>query len=64
LYADGTGCEALGTWVEKSLYGRKYRAIERGTFLVDRAGTIHRIWRKVKVPGHVQQVLEAAKELP
>ena len=60
----GTACEAFGTWVEKSLYGRKYMGIERATFLVDRAGTIHRIWRKVKVPGHAQQVLEAAKELP
>jgi len=61
---DGKGCEAFGTWVEKSLYGRKYMGIERATFLVDRAGTIHRVWRKVKVPGHAQQVLEAAKELP
>lgn len=61
---DGAACEAFGTWVEKSLYGRKYMGIERATFLVDRAGTIYRIWRKVKVPGHAQQVLEAAKELP
>lgn len=61
---DGTACEAFGTWVEKSLYGRKYMGIERATFLVDRAGTINRIWRKVKVPGHAQQVLQAAKELP
>lgn len=61
---DGTACEAFGTWVEKSLYGRKYMGIERATFLVDRTGTIYRIWRKVKVPGHAQQVLQAAKELP
>ena len=61
---DGSACEAFGTWVEKSLYGRKYMGIDRATFLVDRDGTIDRIWRKVKVPGHAEQVLEAAKALP
>jgi thioredoxin-dependent peroxiredoxin len=61
---DGSVCEAFGTWVEKSLYGRKYMGIDRATFLIDRNGTIARIWRKVKVPGHAEEVLEAAKELP
>ena len=61
---EGSACEAFGTWVEKSMYGRKYMGIERATFLVDRDGRIHRIWRKVKVPGHAQEVLDAARELP
>jgi peroxiredoxin Q/BCP len=60
---DGSVCEAFGTWVEKSLYGRKYMGIDRATFLVDRDGQIRRIWRKVKVPGHVEEVLAAAREL-
>ena len=51
--------EAYGVWVEKSMYGRKYMGVERSTFLVDKAGTIARIWRKVKVPGHAEEVLEA-----
>jgi peroxiredoxin Q/BCP len=45
------------------MYGRKYMGIERATFLVDRDGVIHRVWRNVKVPGHAQEVLEAAREL-
>ncbi len=61
---DGAVCEAFGTWIEKSLYGRKYMGIDRATFLINRDGTIARIWRKVKVSGHAQEVLEAAKELP
>ena len=61
--ADGSVCEAFGTWIEKSLYGRKYMGIDRATFLIDRDGTINRIWRKVKVAGHAEQVLEAAREL-
>jgi peroxiredoxin Q/BCP len=61
--ADGSACEAFGTWVEKSMYGRKYMGIDRSTFLVDRDGRIHRIWRKVKVPGHAEEVLAAAREL-
>ena len=61
--ADGSVCEAFGTWVEKSMYGRKYMGIERATFLIGRDGRIARIWRKVSVPGHVQQVLEAARAL-
>jgi len=60
----GAACEAFGTWVEKSMYGRKYMGIERATFLVDRDGVVKRVWRKVKVPGHAEQVLEAARELP
>ena len=61
---DGKACEAFGTWGEKSLYGRKYMGIDRATFLINRDGTIARIWRKVKVPGHAEQVLEAARALP
>ena len=61
---DGSVCEGFGTWVEKSMYGRKYMGIDRATFLINRDGTIARIWRKVKVPGHAEEVLEAAGELP
>ena len=60
----GAACEAFGTWTEKSMYGRKYMGIERATFLVQRDGTIARVWRKVKVPGHAEEVLAAARELP
>ena len=60
---DGKVCEAYGTWVEKSMYGRKYMGIERATFLIDGEGVVRRVWRKVKVPGHVEEVLAAAKEL-
>lgn len=52
-----------GVWVEKSLYGRKYMGLERATFLVNAKGTIAAAWHKVKVPGHVEAVLEAAKNL-
>ena len=55
--------EALGIWVEKSLYGRQYMGMERTTYLVDAAGRIARVWRKVKVKGHAAEVLEAAKAL-
>jgi thioredoxin-dependent peroxiredoxin len=58
-----TALEAYGVWVEKSMYGKKYMGIERSTFLIDKAGKIARIWAKVKVPGHAQEVLEAAKAL-
>lgn len=58
-----TTAEAFGTWVEKSLYGRKYMGMERATFLVGADGKIARIWRKVKVPGHVEEVLTAVKTL-
>ena len=54
---------AYGVWVEKSMYGRKYMGMDRATFLVDGKGKIQAIWRKVKVPGHVDQVLAAAKAL-
>jgi peroxiredoxin Q/BCP len=54
---------AYGVWVEKSMYGRKYMGVDRSTFLVDKDGNIARIWRKVKVPGHAEKVLEAAKAL-
>jgi peroxiredoxin Q/BCP len=54
---------AYGVWVEKSMYGRKYMGVERSTFLIDKDGQIAKIWRKVKVPGHVDAVLEAAKAL-
>ena len=61
--ADSTVCEDYGVWVEKNMYGRKSMGIERATFLIDGAGKIQKIWRKVKVPGHVEAVLEAVKEL-
>jgi peroxiredoxin Q/BCP len=54
---------AFGVWGEKSLYGRKYMGVERATFLVDAGGKIAEAWRKVKVPGHVEAVLAAAKKL-
>lgn len=60
---DGSVCEAYGTWVEKSMYGKKYMGIERATFLIDEKGVIRNIWRKVKVKGHVEEVLEAAQAL-
>jgi peroxiredoxin Q/BCP len=56
--------EAYGVWVEKSMYGRKYMGVERTTFLLDREGRIARVWPKVKVPEHAQEVLAAAKALP
>ena len=62
--ADGSACEAFGTWVEKRLYGRNYMGIDRSTFLIDRDGRIDRIWRKVKVAGHAEEVLAAARNLP
>lgn len=55
--------EAYGVWVEKSMYGRTYMGVERATFLIDAKGKIARVWRKVKVPGHASEVLEAAKSL-
>lgn len=65
LGADETGAvtEAYGVWVEKSMYGKKSMGIERSTFLIDGNGVIRGVWRKVKVPGHVEEVLAAAKEL-
>lgn len=60
---DGSACEAFGTWVEKSMYGRRYMGIERATFLFGRDGQLARAWRKVKVPGHAAEVLAAARAL-
>ena len=60
---DGSVCEAYGTWVEKSMYGRSFMGIERATFLIDGGGVIRRIWRKVRVGGHVDSVLEAVGSL-
>ena len=60
---DGAVCEAYGAWVEKSMYGRKYMGIDRSTFLIDGKGVIRGMWRKVKVPGHVDEVLKAAQDL-
>ena len=60
---DGSVCEAYGTWVEKSMYGKKYMGIERATYLIDASGNIANVWRKVKVKGHVEAVLEAAKNI-
>lgn len=60
--ADGDVCERFGTWVEKQMYGKTYMGIERATFLIA-DGKIARIWRKVKVPGHVEAVLEAVQAL-
>jgi peroxiredoxin Q/BCP len=60
---EGKVCEAYGTWVEKSMYGRKYMGIERATFLIDPKGIVRNVWRKVKVPGHVEEVLAAAKAI-
>jgi len=60
---DGKICEKYGTWIEKSLYGRKYMGIDRATFLIDGKGVVRQVWRKVKVPGHVEEVLAALKAL-
>jgi peroxiredoxin Q/BCP len=61
--ADKAVANAYGVWVEKSMYGRKYMGVERSTFLIDGKGRIVKSWRKVKVPGHVEEVLAAAKAL-
>jgi len=63
LAADEQGkvTERYGVWVQKSMYGRKYMGIERSTFLIDGKGVIRGIWRKVKVPGHAEEVLAAIK---
>ena len=60
---DGSVCEAYGTWVEKSMYGRTYMGIDRATFLIDGDGVVRALWRKVKVPGHVEAVRDALAEL-
>lgn len=64
LASDEDGvAERYGVWVKKSMYGRSYMGLERSTFLIDGKGVIRRIWRKVKVPGHVEEVLDAVHAL-
>ena len=58
---DGRVSDAFGTWVQKSMYGRKYMGMERSTFLIGPDGRVLKEWRKVKVPGHAEEVLEAAQ---
>ena len=60
---DGRISEAFGTWVQKSMYGRKYMGMERATYLIGADGKVLRDWRKVKVPNHAQEVLTAARQL-
>jgi peroxiredoxin Q/BCP len=60
--SDGSLCESYAVWVEKSMYGRKYMGIERSTFLIDENGMIKAMWRKVKVTGHAEAVLNAVKQ--
>ncbi len=61
--ADSDVCEQYGVWKEKNMYGKKFWGIERTTFLIDGNGQIARVWRKVKVPGHAEEVLDAVKSL-
>lgn len=65
LASDQSGevTERYGVWVEKSMYGRKYMGIDRSTFLIDKDGTVRNVWHKVKVPGHVAEVLKAVQAL-
>jgi peroxiredoxin Q/BCP len=60
---EGKVTEAYGVWVEKSMYGRKYMGIERSTYLIDKDGVVRGAWRKVKVPGHVAEVLKTVQAL-
>jgi peroxiredoxin Q/BCP len=61
--ADGKTSEAYDTWVEKSMYGRKYMGMERSTFLIDEKGVVRGLWRKIKIPGHVEEVLAAVRAM-
>ena len=61
--ADGAISDAFGTWVQKSMYGRKYMGMERSTFLIDAGGRVVKAWRKIKVPGHAQATLEEVRAL-
>jgi peroxiredoxin Q/BCP len=61
--AEGTTCEDYGVWAEKKMYGKTFMGIERSTFLIDGEGKVAQVWRKVKVPGHADAVLEAVKAL-
>lgn len=60
---DSDTCERYGTWVEKNMYGKTYMGIQRATFLIGADGQIVRVWPKVKVPGHAEEVLEAVQAL-
>lgn len=60
---DRKAAEAFGVWVEKSMYGKKYMGVERSTFLIGKTGRIEKSWRKVRVPGHADEVLAAVKAL-
>ncbi|HXH52443.1 MAG TPA: peroxiredoxin [Sphingomicrobium sp.] len=60
---DGRISDAFGTWIQKSMYGRKYMGMDRATFLINADGRVLRAWRKVKVPGHAEEVLKAARQL-
>ena len=60
---DKSVCERYGVWVKKSMYGRSYMGVERTTLLLDAAGRVARVWSKVKVAGHLQEVLEVARGL-
>lgn len=58
-----SAAQAYGVWVSKSMYGRQYMGVERSTFLVDKDGTLAKVWRKVKVPGHAEDVLQSVQSL-
>ena len=60
---EGDVCERYGTWVEKKMYGKTYMGIERATYLIDADGKIAHVWRKVKVPGHVEAVLDVVRDV-
>lgn len=61
--AEGDMCETFGVWKDKKLYGKTYKGIERSTFLIDAEGVVRQVWHKVKIPGHVEEVLAAAQAL-
>ena len=61
---DGEACADYGVWREKKMYGKTFWGIERSTFLIDGSGRVARSWRKVKVPGHAEDVLAALRALP
>ena len=61
--ADGAISDAFGTWVQKSMYGRKYMGMERSSFLIDAGGRVVKAWRKIKVPGHAEDTLAAVRGL-
>lgn len=61
---DGSLCETFDVWKEKSMYGKKFMGVERSTFLIDENGNVARIWRKVKVSGHIKEILDTLHEMP